>query len=63
MIIGAGMIPRGEVGLIFCQNGLSANALSEKLYACGIIVIILSTLIGPVFLKLLYSIKKEEVYK
>jgi len=61
MIIGAGMIPRGEVGLIFCQNGLSANALSEKLYACGIIVIILSTLIGPIFLKLLYSTKKEKV--
>lgn len=52
LVIGVGMIPRGEVGLIFA--GLGATTLGavvgEAEVAIVVLMVILTTLVGPLFL-------------
>lgn len=50
MIIGLGMIPRGEVGLIFASVGKSLGVVDDKVYAITVIVVVLTTLLPPIFL-------------
>ncbi len=50
-IIGIGMIPRGEVGLIFAGIGKSIGILDSSLFSSVIILVILTTLITPPALK------------
>jgi Kef-type K+ transport system membrane component KefB len=52
-IIGFGMIPRGEVGLIFATVGKSLGVVDDRLYAITVIVVILTTLIPPPILSML----------
>jgi Kef-type K+ transport system membrane component KefB len=52
MAIGAGMIPRGEVGLVFAGIGLATGALTGDLYAALVAVIILTTFLAPPLLRL-----------
>ncbi|SDX42300.1 sodium/proton-potassium antiporter GerN, CPA2 family [Marininema mesophilum] len=49
--IGAGMISRGEVALIIAALGLEKGLLAPQFYTTMIIVVILTTLITPPFLK------------
>ena len=49
--IGFGMLPRGEVGLIFASIGLSVGALSEELYGSVLVVVLITTLIAPPLLR------------
>jgi Kef-type K+ transport system membrane component KefB len=49
--IGFGMIPRGEVGLIFAQTGRSSGIISEEIYSILVFVVLLTTIVGPLFLK------------
>jgi Kef-type K+ transport system membrane component KefB len=49
--IGFGMLPRGEVGLIFASIGLSVGALSEELYGSLLVVVLVTTLIAPPLLR------------
>ncbi|MCE5231481.1 cation:proton antiporter [bacterium] len=51
MTIGIGMIPRGEVGLIFASIGKSMGVLSAEVFSAVVIVVVVSTLITPVGLK------------
>lgn len=51
IVIGVGMIPRGEVGLIFAQIGLSTKLLSNGLYSAVALMIMLTTLITPPLLR------------
>lgn len=53
--IGLSMIPRGEVGLIFAQIGLTQGILSADLYAAVLIVIALTTMTPPFLLNWFYS--------
>ncbi|MEM8808785.1 MAG: cation:proton antiporter [Cyanobacteria bacterium P01_G01_bin.38] len=53
-VIGAGMIPRGEVGLVFAGLGASTGILSDSLDAAVIIMVIATTLIAPLLLKTLF---------
>ncbi len=53
--VGVGMMTRGEVALIVAQKGLSVNMLDEKYFASVILLIIISSVATPIFLKLLYS--------
>lgn len=46
-IVGWGMVPRGEVGLIFAATGRSMGIVSPSLFSIIVIVVILSTLITP----------------
>lgn len=49
--IGIAMVPRGEVGLIFAQLGLGSGILGNESYAALIIVIALTTILAPIFMK------------
>jgi Kef-type K+ transport system membrane component KefB len=50
-LIGVAMIPRGEVGLIFAQIGLSAKLLSSGLYSAVALMVMITTFITPVVLR------------
>lgn len=55
LIIGTAMIPRGEVGLIFANVGYNAKLFKEDIYAAIIIVIVITTLLAPFFLRSLFK--------
>lgn len=57
--IGAGMMTRGEVALIVAQKGLSAGVLESTYFPAVILLIIVSSVITPIVLKLLFSEKKK----
>lgn len=46
-IVGWGMVPRGEVGLIFAMTGKSMGVVSDQVFSVIIAVVILTTLITP----------------
>lgn len=54
-IIGIGMVPRGEVGLIFASIGKGIGILDNALFSTIIIVVILTTFITPPWLKWAFS--------
>lgn len=56
--IGAGMISRGEVALIIAAIGLEANLLEETFFTASVLVVILTTLVTPPLLKLLFTRKQ-----
>jgi Kef-type K+ transport system membrane component KefB len=49
--IGFGMLPRGEVGLIFAAIGKSLGVINDALFSAIVLMVILTTLIAPPFLK------------
>jgi Kef-type K+ transport system membrane component KefB len=55
MKVGIGMISRGEVGLIVAGIGVSSGVLSSNIYTTVIIMVAVTTLITPVWLKKSYS--------
>lgn len=55
LVVGVGMVPRGEVGLIFASIGLTAGILSRSVYSAILIMVILSTFIVPPILKVLFQ--------
>ena len=52
--VAVGMVPRGEVGLIFVGVGLSVGVIAEDLYSALIVVVMLTTFAAPPWLKALY---------
>jgi Kef-type K+ transport system membrane component KefB len=55
MKVGIGMISRGEVGLIVAGIGVTSGALSSNIYTTVIIMVAITTLITPVWLKKAYG--------
>ena len=55
MRVGIGMISRGEVGLIVAGIGVTSGSLSSNIYTTVIIMVAMTTLITPVWLKRVYS--------
>jgi Na+:H+ antiporter len=53
--VGMGMVPRGEVGIIVAQIGLTLAVIGPELYGVVLFMAVVTTLISPPFLKLLYS--------
>jgi Kef-type K+ transport system membrane component KefB len=49
--IGFGMIPRGEVGLVFASFAFANSVFCGETYTALIMVVLLTTLIGPLMLK------------
>jgi Kef-type K+ transport system membrane component KefB len=49
--VGVGMIPRGEVGLIFANIGLTAGVLTRELFSAVLIMVMGTTFIAPPLLK------------
>jgi Kef-type K+ transport system membrane component KefB len=55
LAVGMGMVPRGEVGLIFAQLGLLAGILSQDVFSALLIMVMGTTLMTPPLLKLLFQ--------
>jgi Kef-type K+ transport system membrane component KefB len=55
LAIGVGMIPRGEVGLVFAGVGSASGALSEATEAAIIVMVISTTFIAPPLLRLVFK--------
>lgn len=52
--VAVGMVPRGEVGLIFAGAGFTAGVVTAELYAALVAVVMLTTFVAPPWLKALY---------
>lgn len=55
LILGAGMVPRGEVGFIVASIGTSIGAIPQDMFSVVIIMSIVTTLVVPPVLKLLFA--------
>ena len=53
--IGLGMMTRGEVALIVSQKGLNTGLMDATMFTSVIILIIVSSVLTPVLLKLAYA--------
>lgn len=60
LAIGIGMVSRGEVALIVAQKGSQAGIIDEKLFPAIVLVVIVTTIITPVLLKLVLADKKHK---
>ena len=54
-LIGVGMVPRGEVGLIFAQMGLTAGVLNAGTYSALMLMVLVTTFIAPPLLRQLLT--------
>ena len=62
-LVGVGMVPRGEVGMIVASIGLSMGVISSDLYSIVIFMVIVTTLLTPPVLAKMISkgfVKKKE---
>ena len=59
MRVGIGMISRGEVGLIVAGIGVTSGALSSNIYTTVIIMVAVTTMITPIWLKKAYSKEQD----
>ena len=60
LVVGLGMMPRGEVGLIFLGLGTSAKLLSPSLEAAILLMVIGTTFLAPVLLRLVIGGDKPD---
>lgn len=59
--IGAGMISRGEVALIVAAKGNSVGLMSSNLLGPVVIVVVLTTIVAPILLKVTFASHTDEV--
>jgi Kef-type K+ transport system membrane component KefB len=52
LAVGLGMMPRGEVGLVFAAIGKSLGVITDELFSAIVLMVIITTLIAPPLLKL-----------
>ena len=60
-VIGVGMVPRGEVGLIFAQMGLTAGLFigpDDYMFSALMLMVMVTTFLAPPLLKALFPAKK-----
>ncbi|MGB8714837.1 MAG: cation:proton antiporter, partial [Rhodanobacteraceae bacterium] len=60
LIVGFGMVPRGEVGVVIAALGLTAGVFSERVYAVIVAMSLLTAMITPPILALL--LKKQVLH-
>jgi Kef-type K+ transport system membrane component KefB len=59
-VIGVGMIPRGEVGLIFAQMGLASGVFDLGLFSAVTLMVMVTTFMAPPLLKMLLPAASPE---
>ncbi|BFL45586.1 cation:proton antiporter [Lactonifactor longoviformis] len=59
--IGTGMISRGEVALIVAAKGDSVGLMSASLLGPVVVVVVITTIISPILLKLAFSHSKKKI--
>lgn len=55
ILIGVGMLPRGEVGLVFASIGITLGVISDQLFSAIVMMVMVTTFIAPVWLKSRYK--------
>jgi Kef-type K+ transport system membrane component KefB len=55
LVVGVGMVPRGEVGLIFADIGRRAGVLSEDMFGAVLLMVMATTFVTPPALKALFG--------
>jgi Kef-type K+ transport system membrane component KefB len=55
LTVGVGMVPRGEVGLIFADIGRRAGLLSSEVFSAILLMVMATTFLAPVALKLIFA--------
>ena len=55
IVVGVGMVPRGEVGLIFADIGRRSGILNEAVFGAVLLMIMVTTFVAPPALKLLFG--------
>jgi Kef-type K+ transport system membrane component KefB len=55
LVVGVGMVPRGEVGLIFADIGLRTGILSESVFGAVLLMVMVTTFVAPPGLKALFG--------
>jgi len=55
LVVGVGMVPRGEVGLIFADIGRRAGVLNEAVFGAVLLMVMATTFIAPPGLKVLFG--------
>lgn len=61
LIVGVGMMTRGEVALIVSQKGLAVGMIDSQFFTSVILLIIVSSLVTPIIMKLLYKEKETTI--
>jgi Kef-type K+ transport system membrane component KefB len=56
--VGVGMVSRGEVGLIVASVGLAAGIISRDIFTIMVIMVLVTTLVTPVLLKITFAMKE-----
>ena len=59
LFVGIGMMPRGEVGLIFASMGKSLGVVSEQMFSAIIVMVLITTIIAPPWMK--HAMRKQEL--
>jgi Na+:H+ antiporter len=57
-VVGVGMVPRGEVGLIFADIGRRSGVLSQDVFGAVLVMIMATTFVAPPALKALFGPKE-----
>ena len=57
LLVGIGMLPRGEVGLVFASIGRTLGVISDDLFSAIVLMVIITTFIAPPLLKARYNRK------
>jgi Kef-type K+ transport system membrane component KefB len=60
LVVGVGMIPRGEVGLIFADIGRRAGILNEAVFGAILLMVMATTFVAPPGLKLLFGTRPAD---
>lgn len=57
-LVGIGMMPRGEVGLVFASIGKTLGVISDSVFAAMVLMVIVTTVLTPLCLKRRYASKQ-----
>ena len=60
LMVGIGMMPRGEVGLVFAAIGRTLGVISDEVFSAVVLMVIVTTLIAPPLLKLVVAKQASE---
>jgi Kef-type K+ transport system membrane component KefB len=60
LVVGVGMVPRGEVGLIFADIGRRAGVLNEAVFGAVLLMVMATTFIAPPGLKVLFGAARPD---
>lgn len=61
--VGVGMVPRGEVGIVVAQIGLTLAAVSDAIYGVVLAMAVITTLVAPPLIKMAFAGEERSATK